>query len=228
MPKRHFTPAAFKFMRELAQNNDREWFNANKDRYLADLRDPALEFIRDFAPHLWKISPAYRADPRANGGSMFRIYRDVRFSKDKRPYKDHAGLYFRHAKGKDVHSPGFYLHLQPGACFVGVGLWHPDNKTLKPIRDALVADPGLWKKAVGGKKFTETFELSGRSLKRPPKGYDPDHPLIDVLKMKDLTAFTTLTQKQVTSPGFIDEFARMCRDGSPLVKFLCEAIGQPF
>jgi len=228
MPLSHFTPAAFRFMKDLERNNDREWFNANKDRYLADLRDPALRFITDFGPHLMKISPAFRADPRPSGGSLFRIYRDIRFSKDKRPYKDHTGLYFNHAKAKDVHAPGFYLHLQPGGCFVGVGLWHPDNPTLKRIRDALVADPGLWKKAVGGPRFRRTFTVSGDSLKRPPKGYDPDHPLIDVLKMKDFTAFAPLTQKQVTSAGFLEEFARMCGDGSPLVKFVCEAIGQPF
>ena len=228
MPQKHFTPAAFKFMRDLEQNNDREWFNANKDRYLADLRDPALEFIKDFGPHLMKISPAFRADPRANGGSMFRIYRDIRFSKDKRPYKDHAGLYFRHVKGKDVHTPGFYLHLQPGKSFVGLGLWLPDNPTLKLIREALVAEPGLWKNAVGQRRFKEHFSVRGESLKRPPKGYNPDHPLIDVLKLKDFTGYAPLTQKQVTSAGFVDEYAKLCRAGSSLVKFLCEAIGQPF
>ena len=99
---------------------------------------------------------------------------------------------------------------------------------LKLIRDALVADPGLWKKAVGGKRFKEHFTVSGDSLKRPPKGYDPDHPLIDVLKMKDYTAYTPLTQKQITRAGFLDEFVKLCRAGSPLVKFVSEAIGQPY
>ena len=224
----HFTPALFKFMRDLQANNDRDWFNANKDRYLSDLRDPALQFIIDFGPALMKISPAFRADPRPSGGSLFRIYRDIRFSRDKSPYKTHTGLHFRHAAGKSAHTPGFYLHLQPGACFVGVGLWHPDNTTLKLIRDALVADPGLWKKAVCGKRFRDHFSVSGESLKRPPKGYAPDHPLIDVLKMKDFTAFAPLTQKQVTRPDFVDEFAHLCAAGGSLVKFVCTAIGQPF
>ena len=228
MPQKYFTPSLYKYMRDLAAHNEREWFQANKDRYLAELRDPALQFITDFGPHLMKISPAFRADPRPTGGSLFRIYRDVRFSKNKQPYKDHTGLHFRHVAGKDAHTPGFYLHLQPGGSFVGVGLWHPDNPTLKLIRDALVRDPGLWKKAVGNKRFKDHFTVSGDSLKRPPKGYDPDHPLIDVLKMKDFTAFASLTQKQVTSAGFVEEFAGMCRAGSSLVKFVCEAIGQPF
>jgi uncharacterized protein (TIGR02453 family) len=224
----HFTPALFKFMRDLAANNDREWFAANKDRYVNDLKDPALRFIVDFGGCLVKISPQFLADPRPNGGSLFRIYRDIRFSKDKRPYKGHTGLHFRHTAGKSAHTPGFYLHLQPGESFVGVGLWRPDSPTLKLIRNALVEDPGLWKKAVGGKKFRTDFKVSGESLKRPPKGFDPDHPLIDVLKMKDFTAFAPLTQKQVTAPGFVDEFAGLCKSGSSLVKFLCEAIGQPY
>jgi uncharacterized protein (TIGR02453 family) len=227
-PQRHFTPGLFRFMRDLEAHNDREWFADNKDRYLADLRDPALEFVVDFGSRLVKISPHFLADPRPNGGALFRIYRDIRFSKDKRPYKDHAGLHFRHAAGKGAHTPGFYLHMQPGNSFVGVGLWRPDNPTLKLIRDALVADPGLWKKAVGGKNFRQDFRVSGESLKRPPKGYDPDHPLIDILKMKDFTAYAPLTQKQITAPSFLDEFARLCKAGGSLVKFLCEATGQPF
>lgn len=224
----HFTPALFKFMRDLAANNDRDWFAANKDRYLKDLKEPALRFIVDFGAPLVKISPHFLADPRPNGGSLFRIYRDIRFSKDKRPYKDHTGLHFRHTAGKSAHTPGFYLHLQPGGSFVGVGLWRPDTPTLKLIRNALVEDPIRWKKAVGGKKFRADFKVSGESLKRPPKGYDPDHPLIDVLKMKDFTAFAPLTQKQVTSPDFLDEFAGLCRAGGSLVKFVCEAIDQPY
>ena len=227
-PARHFTPALFRFMRDLEAHNDREWFNANKDRYLNDLRDPALQFVVDFGARLAKISPHFLADPRPNGGALFRIYRDIRFSKDKRPYKDHAGLHFRHEAGKSAHTPGFYLHLQPGASFVGVGLWRPDNPTLKVIRDALVADPASWRKAVGNPAFRKEFRVSGESLKRPPKGYDPDHPLIEVLKMKDFTAYAPLTQKQVTATGFVDEFARLCRAGGSLVKFVCEAIGQPY
>ena len=227
-PRRHFTPAIFRFMRDLDANNNRDWFAVNKERYLADLRDPALQFIVDFGSRLVKISPRFLADPRPTGGSLFRIYRDIRFSQDKRPYKNHTGLHFRHEAGKSSYTPGFYLHLQPGNCFVGVGLWRPDNPTLKLIRDALVADPGLWKKAAGGRKFRDVFRVSGESLKRPPKGYDPDHPLIDVLKMKDFTALAPLTQKQVTAPGFVDEFAGLCKAGGSLVKFVCEAIGQPY
>ncbi len=181
-----------------------------------------------FTPHLRKISPHFRADPRPRGGSLFRIYRDIRFSKDKSPYKTHAGLHFRHEAGKDAYTPGFYLHLEPRKSFIGMGLWHPDNPTLKRIRDRVANDPAAWKKAVGGKKFRQHFEVQGESLKRPPKGYDPEHPLIDVLKLKDFTCFAPLTQKQITSPDFMEEFATLCQAGSPLVKFICDALDQKY
>ena len=107
--KTSFDKALFDFLRELADNNDREWFADNKARYVAEVRDPMLDFIADFGPDLHKISARYVADPRANGGSLFRIHRDVRFAKDKRPYKTNAGAHFRHEAARNAHAPGFYL-----------------------------------------------------------------------------------------------------------------------
>ena len=121
------TVALFDFLRDLRDNNDREWFAANKGRYVTDVRDPMLGFIADFAAPLAEISPHFVADPRANGGSLFRIYRDTRFSRDKTPYKTNVGAHFRHAAGKDAHAPGFYLHLEPGMCFAACGVWRPDR-----------------------------------------------------------------------------------------------------
>ena len=106
--------------------------------YRAEVRDPMLDFIAAFGEPLAAISPHFRADPRPNGGSLFRIYRDTRFSKDKTPYKTNVGAHFRHTAGKDAHAPGFYLHLEPGACFAGCGVWHPDGPTLAGIRDTIV------------------------------------------------------------------------------------------
>ena len=223
-----FKPSIFKFLKDLAANNERDWFKENKSRYENDLKAPALEFITEFGSHLHGISPHFRADPRANGGSLFRIYRDVRFSKDKSPYKTHAGLHFRHEAGKDAYTPGFYLHMEPGGCFVGVGLWHPDNPTLKQIRDKIVADPQSWKDAVGGKDFIRHFSVTGNSLKRPPRGYDANHELVDILKLKDFTALAPITQKQVCSPDFLTEFAGLCQTGGSLVRFICEAVEQPY
>jgi uncharacterized protein (TIGR02453 family) len=228
MSDRHFTPGLFAFLRDLKANNDREWFNENRERYLADLRDPCLRFIADFGAPLMAISPHFRADPRPNGGSLFRIHRDIRFSKDKSPFKTAAGLHFRHENGRDAHTPGFYLHLEPGGCFMGVGLWRPDTATLRRVRERLVADPQAWERAVGDRAFRHIFTVSGESLTRVPRGYDPAHPLAEILKLKDITAFTPLTQRQVTAPDFLDEFAGLCRTGGALVRWICEALDQPY
>ena len=139
--KRHFDTDLFEFLRELAENNNREWFLANKDRYRAAVQEPLLGFISDFAGRLHEISPNFIADPRSSGGSMFRIYRDVRFSKDKSPYKTHAAAQFRHRAGRDAHAPGFYLHLEPGSVFWGAGLWHPQRAVLYEIRNAIIDRP---------------------------------------------------------------------------------------
>jgi hypothetical protein len=113
MKKAHFSRDLFGFLEELRSNNRREWFEANRTRYERDVREPMLTFISDFAPRLRKISPKLVADPRPSGGSMFRIYRDVRFSPDKKPYKTHVAARFSHIMGRDVHAPGFYVHLEP-------------------------------------------------------------------------------------------------------------------
>lgn len=228
MTATHFSPALFSFLRDLAAHNDREWFHAHKDRYVAAVQEPALEFISDFAPRLTKISPHFTADARVVGGSLFRIQRDTRFSKDKTPYKLNTGLQFRHESASDAHVPGFYLHLQPGECYAGVGIWRPATADATTVRQAIAGDPAGWKKAAYGKRFTDVWAQAGESLMRPPKGFDPDHPYVEDLKRKDFIASTRLTQKQVTSPDFIDDYERMCRAAVPYMRFLCEALGQPF
>jgi len=225
MSQAHFSPKLFKFLQDLAANNDRDWFHANKERYEDELREPAQAFISDFGPELKKISPHFRADPRKVGGSLFRIHRDVRFSKDKSPYKTNSGIQFRHKEGKDAHTPGFYLHLQPGNCFAGVGIWHPDGETTKSIRSFLIDNTARWQRINGAKRFRETFELQGDRLKRPPRGFDPDHPLIEDLKRKDFIAIHKLSQKDVTAKDFLKRYTELCRTGSAFIEALCEAIG---
>jgi uncharacterized protein (TIGR02453 family) len=222
-----FTPELFAFLTDLRENNDREWFAAHKHRYESALLDPALDFVADFAPHLEKISPHLRADPRPSGGSLFRIYRDTRFSKDKTPYKTNVGIHFRHERAKDAHAPGFYLHLSPGEVFAGGGIWHPDTATALRIREAIVADPDSWRRATRTGAFAKTFELGGDSLKRPPAGFDPDHPFVEDLKRKDFFGRTRLTEQQATAPGFLAEYARLCRGVWPLMRFLCRAVDVP-
>jgi uncharacterized protein (TIGR02453 family) len=228
MTTRYFTPRLFAFLTDLAHNNSREWFKEHQEAYERNVREPALEFINDFAEPLERISPHFVADSRKVGGSLFRIQRDTRFAKDKTPYKENTGVQFRHASAKDAHAPGFYMNLQPGECYMGVGLWRPETKVAYVIRERIDQDPGGWKKAVGGKRFTEVFTLGGESLTRPPKGYSEDHRLIQDLKRKDFIASTRLTQKQVTSAHFMDDFTDYCRRAVPFMRFLCEAVGVPF
>ena len=224
----HFTPATFAFLKELADNNNREWFRANKSRYDGDVKEPALAFISDFAPHLARISPRFRADPRATGGSLFRIYRDVRFSKDKRPYKTHTGLHFRHEAARDAHAPGFYLHLQPGRVFAGCGIWRPAGPALRGIREAIDENPESWLRASRDPRFRASFDLSGDSLIRAPKGFGVDHPLIEDLRRKDFIGVVRLPESTVLSRNFLTHFAAMCRDSAPFQRWLCGAIGVPF
>ncbi len=223
----YFTPGLFQFFRELEANNRREWFMANKSRFETAVRDPMLRFIGDFAPHLRAISRHFYADPRPVGGSMFRIYRDIRFSKDKSPYKTHAGMFFHHLAGREkgISTPGFYLHLSPDEVFVGAGLWHPESEALAKIRDAMVTHPDRWKRAISQREFRGTCRLSGEKLQRPPKGYDPEHPLIEDLKRKDFVTVTDLSEKQACSAGFMDAFVSSSKAAAPFMRFLTESLG---
>ena len=225
MAKAHFNAAFFGFFEELARNNNREWFQRNKYRYEAEVRDPMLAFIADLAPRLRKLSKYYVADPRPSGGSMFRIYRNLRFSRDKTPYKTNAAAAIHHSNTRGCPSPAFYISLSPKEIFGGVGIWHPDADTLRKIRDGIVTRPSAWKKAIADKKFTARMELMGESLSRPPKGYDPEHPLIADIKRKDFVAGMDFTRKEVCSPAFLDSFAGECEASAPFVRFLTEAVG---
>jgi uncharacterized protein (TIGR02453 family) len=223
-----FTADLFRFLEDLRKHNDRAWFAKNKERYLDVVQEPALEFVRSFGPYLRKISPNFLADDRPSGGSLFRIYRDVRFSKDKSPYKTHLGLDFRHRVGKDVHAPSFYLHLQPGEVFAAAGVWHPSPEALRTIRDAIVTKPERWKRAAYGKAFLARYRLSGDALKRAPAGFPPDHPLIEDLRRRDHVCVAMLDERMVTSKEFLPNYAELCRQAGPYVGFLCEALGVPF
>ncbi len=213
-------PELITFLEQLKKNNKSEWFQKNKDRYEHDVREPLLKFIEAFGPRLAKISPHFVANPSKVGGSLFRIHRDTRFSRDKSPYKTHVGVQFRHERAKDVHAPGFYLHIEPDGVFVGVGLWHPDGDTLGLIRDAIIDDPPAWKRAKSTKAFKEHFELAGDSLKRAPKGYDPDHPLIEDLRRKDFIAVSEWETRWITRPDFLDRFTKHCQAAKPFMSYL--------
>ena len=237
----HFSPATFKFLRALAKNNSKEWFADHKAEYEAQVKQPCLAFITDLAEPLKKISPQYVASPKPVGGSLFRIHRDTRFSGDKSPYKIHAGMSFYHQATKQVaraegqnammgrlDAPGFYLHLEPGQCFLGGGLWHPQPDTLKRIRAQIVGNPASWKKATRDPKFLKHFALGGESLQRPPAGYPPDHELIGDLKRKDFVASCALSDAEVCEPGFLKEAVKRYAAMAPLVDWLCTSLDLEF
>jgi len=221
--KAHFTPELFQFLKQLRQHNNRAWFLRNKEQYETVVRGPCLRFIAAFAVPLHEISPWPVADPRPSGGSLFRIYRDIRFSADKSPYKTYIGMHFPHkAATEEVHGPSFYLQLEPGNGFAAAGSWHPDSRSLARIRDALAGKPDAWKQACRG------LLLEGDSLTRPPRGYSPQHPLIEDLKRKDFVTSIEFTDAAVCSPRFMPDFVRACRKMAPLVAFLAKAVGLPF
>src|SRR5919198_1420775 len=174
----------FTFLADLRANNDREWFAANRHRYEEHLLEPALAFIDVFAPRLEKISPHFLADARPSGGSLFRIYRDTRFSRDKTPYKTNVGIHFRHEQARNAHAPGYYLHIGPGEVFAGGGIWHPDTEAATRIREAIVADPQRWRRATRGGGFAKQLPLGGEALKRGPSWAEQEHPLAEGLRRK--------------------------------------------
>jgi uncharacterized protein (TIGR02453 family) len=218
----YFTPELFRFLKRLKRNNDRDWFLAHKDEFEQHVRQPALRFITDFAAPLYDISPHLVADPRPSRGSLFRIYRDTRFAADKRPYKTNVAMRFSH-RGKDVHSPGFYLHLEPGGCFAASGLWHPEPDTLLKVRNAIVERPKEWRTV---RKLLNWDDAS--KLSRPPRGFPCDHEFVEDLKLRDLGTAVELTDAQVCSLKFMTTFAAACRKMSPLGVFLSSAVGLQF
>ncbi|MEW8507928.1 MAG: DUF2461 domain-containing protein [Candidatus Thiodiazotropha sp.] len=219
-----FPQQTLPFLQALAENNDRAWFAENKHHYESYIREPALGFIDEMVPKLGGISDQFRAVAKKTGGSLMRVYRDTRFSKDKRPYKTNIGIQFRHNLGKDVHAPGFYLHIEPGDCFIGAGIWHPEAKTLAKIRNFITDNPAAWQAALKEGPFRKHFQLAGDSLVRPPRGYAADHPLIEDLKRKDFIAIRAFDPDEIHKPSFCNFVTRGFKQTDSLMRYLCAAV----
>ena len=157
-----------------------------------------------------------------------RVYRDTRFSKDKTPYKTNLGIQFRHARGKDVHAPGCYVHLHNAERFLAMGMWHPESQALRQIREAIVADPPRWKRVCADKKLNAVWRMDGGSLKRPPRGFDKEHPLIEDLKRKDHILVSDLTVAEAESADLVGLCLARFSAAKQHTKFLCDAIGIDF
>ncbi len=223
-----FPAGTLEFLEELSLRNERTWFEANRDRYERDVREPARAFIRAMKPRLQALSPHFVADDRKVGGSLMRVHRDTRFSKDKTPYKTNVGIQFRHDAGKDVHAPGLYVHLAPEGCFLGAGLWGPEPAVLQRLREQ-VADKGERFAAILGEPaFAETFRQGGDKLKRVPRGFDATHPLAEELKRTSFIAVCDLDPVVFGSPAVVDELAGRFERTRDYLSFLCAAISLPF
>jgi uncharacterized protein (TIGR02453 family) len=222
---RYFGPGFFRFLNELKLHNDRDWFQAHQERYENEVREPFLRLIAALAPRLRKINPDFVVDPRPHGGSMMRIYRDVRFSRDKSPYKTHVAAHFWHVKGKGESAPGYYMHLAPGASLIGGGIWRPPASALKQVRDAIVARPQAWIKAKRSAALAGPCEMGGEALKRAPADYDKDHALIEDIRRKDFVIGYRLSDRDVTAPGFDDLLSRRIKGATPFVQFVTGAVG---
>lgn len=221
----YFGPDLLQFLTDLKNHNEREWFLANKSRYEDNVRDPFLRLIADLQPGLHKINPRIVVDPNPSRGSMMRIYRDIRFSADKKPYKTNVAAFFKHARAKGDAVPGYYLHLAPGGCMTGAGVWRPEPRASQKIRNAIVADPKRWKKATTGHKWGSACQMVGESLKRPPAGIDPNHPFIEDLKRKDFAISAPLEEREVCGPNLLKILLDHFRATAPFVQFLSEAVG---
>jgi len=220
-----FGEDTFAFLRRLGENNNRDWFNEHKSEYELQVREPALDFIRAMKSELTRFAPHFVAVDKKVGGSLMRVYRDVRFGKNKQPYKTNVGIQFRHELGKDVHAPGFYLHIEAGEAFVGAGIWHPDGETLKKIRTYIDAHPTRWNDAMKDQAFNKAFQMGGDSLKRAPKGYPMDHLMIEDLKRKDFIAIAPLMPELILQDDLVGLIGSYFETAQPLMEQLCRAVG---
>lgn len=209
--------STLKFLKNLKSNNNREWFNENKNRYL-EAKEDFEGFIQELLKNLGKLDEDL-ANLEAKS-SIFRIYRDVRFSKDKSPYKTNFGASFNKG-GRKVAFPGYYIHVLPGNIMIGGGLYHPETKLLKAVRQEIDYNDVAFLKIVEDKEFVETYgEVWGDRLKKAPKGYDPNHKMIEYLKMKDFVFMHTMKDSILTESGSIDYIIEKYSQLQPFVAFL--------
>ena len=227
------TPSAlsselFSFLDELNHNNNREWFAENKARYETLVRGPAVDLVRQLEKPLSRAAPMLSAIPKGHGGSVMRIYRDTRFSKDKTPYKTNVGISLRHQAAGDIHAPGVYLHLDSKECFIGAGCWRPERTVLAAIRSAIDEAPKNWMKARNNKRFCEHFELTGESLKTSPRDYDKNHPMIEDLRRIDFIGVAPLSKEELTGADAVATIIDRIKRAKPFMQFLCGSIDVPY
>ena len=211
------------FFKKLKRNNNREWFAAHKDDFEEYVKFPMQCFIASLAPLFGEFAPEVDCDPKR---SLFRIYRDTRFSADKTPYKTHAAAHFvLRGMPKGLVGSGYYFHIEPGEVFLGAGIYIPDGEQIKKIRAAIAAHPKEFLALIKDKKFVKRFgTLNGTRLQRVPTGYPSDHPMAEYLKLKQFFVGVTLTDDVIIRRKFLADAAKIFSEATPFVRFFNEAI----
>ncbi len=225
-----FPPGALRFLRQLKRRNTRPWFEANRSRYELELRTPLRLLVEEIDVQLAAIAPEIVGDPRR---SIFRIHRDVRFSKDKSPYKTHAACWFYHRDagrgvgGEAAGGAGFYFHLEPGQCLIGAGIWMPPRESLARIRDALAEDHRGFERIVENPAFRRRFGPldDEATLTRTPRGFPEDHPAARWLRYRSFTVGRSLTERAVASPRLVRTLADHYAALTPLVRWINRGLG---
>ena len=226
-----FTPAALKFLRGLAKNNNKEWFEAHRAEYDSEVREPMRDLIEEMNARFAKFAPEIGGDPKR---SMFRIHRDIRFSKDKSPYKTHAACWFHHKRATsrvgseaDAGSAGFYFHLEPGRSMVGGGLWMPPRPQLDKLRDAIAEDPAGFDRVAKGLSKRYGGLDDEAVLKRMPRGFSEEHPAAKWLRYQSFTSGRLLEDAEVSDARLPALLAREFQGLHPLVRWLNSALRLP-
>jgi uncharacterized protein (TIGR02453 family) len=228
-----FRPQALTFLRQIKRNNRRDWFAERKDVYERELLDPMRLFVEEMDVRLASFAPEIHGSVKR---SIFRIYRDTRFSKDKTPYKTHISCWFTHVRaghgvGAETHGAGagFYFHVEPGASLVAAGIWMPPRPSLLRIREHLAESSDAFEKTMNGRKFKTRFSALSEEkvLSRVPRGFAPDHPAAKWLRFCSFTVSGPLTDEQILSPKLPQQVEKDFVVLRPFVRWLNEALGYP-
>jgi uncharacterized protein (TIGR02453 family) len=221
----HFTPRTLAFLRALKRHNDREWFRERKARYEQDVRAPMIAVIEQLASDFQSFAPELVADPRR---SLYRIYRDTRFSEDKSPLKTHIAATFPPRDGQKHASAGLYLEVAAGWVWVGGGLYAPASADLQRVRECIATHPTQFRALIDAPAFRrQCGTLQGERLLRVPRGFPQDHPAAEVLKFKQYLAGREFPAEFAVSSRFYRGTLDVFKAAAPLVRFLNSALTGP-
>ena len=210
-----FSPGALEFLRDLRDNNERDWFKPRKGTYEELVREPLLRLVEEIGESLAEYAPGYLQDPYK---SVYRIYRDIRFSKNKLPYKTHAAAAFRLARHRGAC---FYFHFSPEELLIGGGVYAPGSPELLRIREQIAADPDELRGLLADPVFASTFPgLQGQRLKRTPRGFSRDHPAADLLVFKQFLSGASLPATEIEKPTIGKLIDRHFQVIAPLLEYL--------